>query len=151
MFDQIEDIKAIGERLRTQDNRATSHPLFVVQQRRRIYGIHPNWTDDTCWLNEGEVGADEAAKLEVEWRESRLEPEGYTRTGYIDTWVFVTACLTEGGAKDYIRLNGHNLREPRIYADSAYRNREMIALRGFLAALAGEQLDPEDFPEARKS
>jgi hypothetical protein len=64
-------------------------------------------------------------------------PDGVRRLGYIEVWEFVTGCLTEQGCKDYIACNGHNLREPRIYAYGAYRNAEFIALRKWLMGLRG--------------
>lgn len=51
---------------------------------------------------------------------------------YVDQWEFVTVCFTEQACEDYIASNGHNLNEPRIYAASAYGNREMIAIREML-------------------
>ena len=58
---------------------------------------------------------------------------------YQDTWHFVTACFTEVGCNDYIRLNGHNHRgKLRVYADSSYRNEEFRTVRAFLMGLAGE-------------
>jgi hypothetical protein len=67
------------------------------------------------------------------------EPDGWFRTAYQDTWHFVTACFTEAGCNDYIRLNGHNHRgKLRVYADSSYRNEEFRAVRAFLMGLAGE-------------
>ena len=29
----------IGENIRSQDGRATSHPMFVVEQKRRVFGL----------------------------------------------------------------------------------------------------------------
>lgn len=126
--------------LRTQDNRITSHPLFIVQQKRRTYGIDTGWTEATVWLDEegSEVDGGLARSLEAGWKKCRLEPAGYTRVGYHDTWEFVTACLTEDGAKDYIRLDGHDLREPRIYVTSGHRNKEWQMLRALILALDEE-------------
>jgi hypothetical protein len=81
---------SIGALIRTQDNRCTASPIFIVQQRR---GKH---------------------------------------------WDFVTACFTEQGCKDYLARDGHNLKEPRIYAAGSYRNSEWQAVRNYLAALAAQ-------------
>ncbi len=53
-------------------------------------------------------------------------------------WEFVTACLTENGAQDFINCNGHNLHSPRIYGWSGYRNREWINLRNYFL---GKEVD----------
>ena len=67
------------------------------------------------------------------------EPQDWTRTGYQDTWHFVTACFTEAGCNDYIRLNGHNHRgKLRTYAASSYRNEEWRTVRSFLMSGGGQ-------------
>jgi hypothetical protein len=45
---------------------------------------------------------------------------------------FVTACFTEEGANNYLKINGHNLKKPFIYVTSLYRNEEMITIRNLL-------------------
>lgn len=51
-------------------------------------------------------------------------------------WCYVTACFTQGGCEDYIRINGHNHGEVRIYADGSFRNEEYQIVRQFLMELA---------------
>jgi len=81
---------ALGERLRTQDNQMTAHPIFVVEHRN-----------------------------------DARRP-----------WEFVTACLTDEGARAYMNANGHNLRKfSRIFVHSGYRNDQWIGLRNHLMAL----------------
>lgn len=146
LAEKMAPMAAIGELLRTQDNRATSHPLFIVQQKRRIYGVDSSYTETFTWIEDGgdsrEIGASLADALETAHLHGCMEPDGYLRVGYLDLWEFVTCCLTESGAEDYIRADGHNLREPRVYAASAYRNEEMIGLREFLMGLGEEQARP---------
>ena len=38
-----------GARIRDQDNRSTSSPVFMVQQDRRIYGVDPAYHDGIRW------------------------------------------------------------------------------------------------------
>lgn len=134
-----DELNAIGHLLRTQDNRYTDQPMFVVQQRRRITGIDTGYCDNIVWLHaEGdytEADATEHAELESEFKESGRERKGWIRTGYNDVWEFVTACFTEQGCKDYIARDGHNLKEPRIYAEGSYRNEEFRAVRNWLMSL----------------
>lgn len=119
MTDQL---KAIGQLLRTQDNRITQNPMFCVQQKRRVSGIDTRWGgDNTVWVLDGEI----------------VDPNtpGAEEYGYRDLWETVMVSFTEEGAKEYLRQNGHNLKEPRIYVESFNRCPEMIAIRDFLLSL----------------
>ena len=124
----------IGELIRTQDNRITAHPQFIVQQRRRIYGVNHDFTDEYEWRDnedsERVATEDEVGQLEHPFEDHNLGGD-WEKVGYVDIWEFVTACFTEKGCEDYIAANGH-LNSPRIYAASAYRNREFIDVREFL-------------------
>ncbi len=131
------EIRAVGERVRTQDNLATAHPVFVVQQRERHGGVADGYADAYEWYNrdEGEV-ASEAQSVTLSKMQYRGWATGaWEHIGYRDHWTFVVACFTEQGCKDYIAANGHNLRDPRIYVESGYRNAEWIAMRAFLKGL----------------
>jgi DNA (cytosine-5)-methyltransferase 1 len=136
------ELRRIGELLRTQDNRYTDQPMFIVQQKRRITGIDTDYCEDIVWMNSedeyAEASEEEAARLEGEYQAGTRSQGmgGWTRTGYMDQWEFVTACFTEQGCKDYLRLDGHNLKETRIYADGSYRNNEFRAVRNWLMSLA---------------
>lgn len=129
--------------IRTQDNRCAAHPIFTVQQKRRDYGYDPDYSDDIAWLIDGDAVTDqeEIQRLNEQY-ENDAVPGDYTRTAYVDRWEFVTACFTEQGCKDYIAANGHNLKEPRIYVESGYRNAEwqsvLKALSAIDAAMKGE-------------
>ena len=103
------DLAEIGERLRTQDNRITAQPIFLVEQEQRVYGVDHHYTDD-------------------------FEEIDGKNVGYKTIWVFVQCCFTEAAADRYIAENGHNLNNPRTYVASAYRNHEWIAVRDMLMA-----------------
>jgi hypothetical protein len=136
-----ERIAEIGRLLRTQDNRITDAPLFIVQEQKRTYGFDPAYSDKAVWLDceGGEVDAEEHARLEGLHDDGEDIPGDWTRTAYQDTWHFVTACFTEAGCNDYIARNGHNHSgKLRVYADSSYRNEEWRTVRAFLMGLAGE-------------
>jgi len=134
-------LRKLRENLRTQDNRATSHPVFIVQQRERVFGVSRDYADGFIWVDVSEgcedvVDPDEVAWLDSHFDEHCDEPEGYDRLGYVDRWSFVTACFTEEGAKAYLSRNGHNLVAPRIYVESAHRNVEWQRVE---ALLRGEE------------
>lgn len=130
----------LREQLKTQDNLATSSPIFVVQQRRRVYGFDPNYgTEDiTVWLDSTgdytEADPEEHARLEAEYESTGEEPDGWTRTCYQDTWEYVQPFFTRKAAEGYIQENRHNLRDPRVYVESGYRNHEWEFLRELLIA-----------------
>lgn len=126
---------AIAERLKTQDNHATREPLYLVQQRRRMTGLDPRFSGELTWWNspnQCEATPEEFERLEAAYQESYEEPDDWIRSAYVDTWEFVTVCLTEAAARAYIAANAHNLTDPRVFVDSAHRNDEMIAVRRML-------------------
>lgn len=136
-----DELLALGAELRTQDNRATAAPIFIVQQKR-AYVVDEAYNDSrTVWLQDrlgdrSEVSPLRALRLERLFQGRYCEvPEGYERLALMDIWEFVTACLTEEGCNDYLRLNGHNLKEPRVYAAGSYRNNEYRAVRDWLISL----------------
>lgn len=135
---RTENLRLLGAELRNQNNRATASPIFAVQERRRIYGIDTGYSDDVVWIDVSndcrEADETETAELEAQYQINGKEPDGWTRTAYIDVWEFVTACFTERGCRSYIESNGHNLKSPRIYAYGSYRNREWQVVREFLLA-----------------
>ncbi len=134
-----EELAALGKAMATQDNQCTAHPMFLVQQRERLFGFDPVWGGSVAWLRDGEeVDPEEFSTLEATFDETGHEPESCYRTGYVDQWEFVTCCFTEAAAKAYLEANRHRLTEPRIYVESAHRNHEFIAVREHLLAAAPE-------------
>lgn len=133
----------MGEQIRTQNNAATGHPIFMVQQRRRIYGMDLSWDGEWEWIDEegNEAGGDERLALE-EWRikTGDQEHDGFRRVGYTDLWEAVQPFFTRVGAERYIATNKHNLCDPRVYVESAYRNHEWQNVRDFLSDLDTSKL-----------
>lgn len=126
------ELIAIGERLRTQDNRCTASPMFVIQGLERRYGMDPRWCDSYVWVDT-EDGA-----VEVPEPDDGEETEYIKKSGYVDAWVTLMVCFTEKGCEEHMALNGHNYRhyrETRIYVECFYRNPEMQAIREWLMAL----------------
>jgi len=133
------------QNITTQDNASTAHPMFTVQQKRRLYGFDPEYgsEDSSVWLYDDEcVEPDEYKQLALNAYydvTGEDEPEGYRRVHYLDTWEFCTACFTEAGCKDYLAANGHNLCEPRIFVESGHRNVEWQRVRALLAGKWSEK------------
>jgi hypothetical protein len=160
----------LGKALATQDNLATASPIFMVQQRRRVYGFDTAYDDGshTVWLSDESNELSRADLREMYFaaldhedpgnRDRQLEgwpapgtaTDGdidrffeehsgdfaLTRTAYQDFWDNMQPFFTRAGAEEYIRANSHNLRHPRVYVESAYRNPEWQAIRVFLEDLA---------------
>jgi len=129
----------MGQQLRTQDDACTRDPIFVVQQRKRIYGMDGDYVDQFAWITDDadcdEADIEEAAKLEAKY-ESDEETPGWMRVAYHDTWEFVQPFFTRAAAEAFIARNAHRLTDPRVYVDSAYRNPEWQAVREHLMVLA---------------
>jgi hypothetical protein len=110
-------LKLIGERLRAQDNRIPENPMFCVQTKHRDL-VPDGFSTETIWVLAGE--------------EVDKDTEDAEEYCIRERWETVMVAFTEEGCKEYLRLNGHNLREPRIYVESFNRCPEMIAIREWL-------------------
>ena len=146
----------IGENIRSQDGRATSHPMFVVEQKRRVFGFTSGYSGEYEWYRAGSGDEYSAEGTPMnDWLEARADPweddieapqelpDGFdeddwrpglwSKLRYRDHWEFVTACFTEKSCDDYLRINKHNLGETRIVVYSGWRNQEWQDIREFLA------------------
>ena len=146
-------LRELGKELLTQDNRATKDPVFLVQQRRRIYGLDSEYAEKFTWVGEDdykEADPDTAARLEREFSEADYPDEsfeGYIRVGYQDIWETETVFFTLKGAEEYMKNQRHNLKHPRIYVESAHRNPEWKMLRKFFMNLAEQPEFRIDVPK----
>ncbi|WP_228724008.1 hypothetical protein [Raoultella ornithinolytica] len=132
------ELYTIGELIRTQDNRITDQPMFVVFQKREIIGSDEHSPSRICWVWDGEeVSELRAKRLESLYQDGR-DTRGYDRYAMQEVDDFVTACFTEHGCKDYLRQNAHNLRLPYIYACGSFRNNEYQLVRNWLAGIKVE-------------
>jgi hypothetical protein len=139
----LQRLREIGKLIREQDNRCTDAPIFIVQQLKRVYGFDPEYADDDCiaWIDHANdcsvASPEEHTALEEAYQNGEYTKisENWTRTAYQDRWEFVTACFTEHAAREHIRINGHNLNGPRVYAESSFRNEEFRTVRQFLLSL----------------
>jgi len=109
----------IADNMRGQDNQATAHPVFCVRTMVKQYnedGKFKEWIDDDgCEVDEGENGAIEAT-FDKYWHTHQM-------------------FFSRKGAERYIEANKHNLNDPHIYVDTAYRNSEWIAVRELLLSI----------------
>lgn len=114
----------IARDLHTQDNRITHLPIFVLEEKVRIWGIDLDYTDEYVWRDNEHNVVWETGDKEEEPDDDKL-----MKIGIAYRWQFRTACLTENGIKRHLELNGHNLGETRIYVHSGYRTPEIETLR----------------------
>ncbi|HDE1814479.1 hypothetical protein K8Q30_07585 [Klebsiella pneumoniae] len=129
------ELYTIGDLIRTQDNRITDQPMFVVFQKREIIGSDEHSPSRICWVRDGEeVNPLRALRLEILYQDGR-DTSNYDRYAMQEVDEFVTACFTEHGCKEYLRQNGHNLRLPYIYACGSFRNNEYQLVRSWLAGI----------------
>lgn len=135
-------LKELAAQMNGQDNACTAHPMFVVQQRRRIHGIDPSYSDHFEWIDiEGRAAdTEEHERLEAAYQRDEDYQEGehqfWTRAHYVDTWENVQPFFSRSGAEAFIARNRHNLTDPRVYVDSAHRNVEWQLMRELLLELA---------------
>ena len=123
----------IRHQLRIQNNRHTDQPIFVVEERVLVI-TEEGYGEDHCeWVNTESGDYEVANVLKAHrlnlLRNNHRETGSWKKFFYLETWKFVTSCFTEKGCQEYLKINGHNLREPRIYAYGSFRNEEYQTLR----------------------
>lgn len=128
----------IGNNLKTQDNRITAAPIFIVEKEVIDYGFKAGYADEVHYLTPDYDSVYETLKDAHDdgWTTDELEKIGIKRR-----WEFVTACFTEVGCQQYIKADGHNIGKSRIFAAGSYRNYEWRAVRDFLLSLATVEVE----------
>ena len=149
------EIYELKHELETQDNRFTDNPLFVVCSKRE-YPTSYDYSYDRSYYHDsdGEVAEtkedlikylieDESIYEQEKIRNKLLNFDDHDFERYISETYSINPCyvfevtqfeqafLTEKGAEEYLRSNGHNLRKPFIYVVSMYRNIEMQNVRKY--------------------
>ncbi len=139
MATSLAPLAHIQQELRTQDNACTAHPLYVVFNKRRIYGMDPEFGDDHHyeWIDNfsGDfTQADERKKLACDRYERMYgqNPKKWDKRYYVEVDEFVTCFFTLEAAQLFIvkRRGGYN--HLHVYVDSLYRNQEMQDIRNAL-------------------
>ena len=138
------ELYEISELLHTQNNRCTADPIFMLQEKRRVYGLSHEYSNELVWIDM-EDGCDELPDPENDEQEIEYENnEFYELVGFYDEWIDVKPFFTEKAALNYIDYNSHrHSGELRTYAESLYRNPEMIAIRNFLLSLTNQRTEPQ--------
>lgn len=132
----------IGDLLKTQDNRCTADPVFVVFSKQEIV-VDEGYDYDRIILvdDEGDeiegLKAERLERLHEGYRD--IDEDKYRRLAVKAIDQFETACFTEQGCKDFLKIQGHNLKRPFIYAHSFWCNQEMLDLRNLMLNAAKNQ------------
>ena len=118
-----EGLKELQHEMNTQDNLATSHPLYCVFEKERVYGMDSDYSDKYILLDsDGE---------EFDENDPEAEGESFKKVHYIEHSRFRNAHFTRKAAELYINQNAYNLTEPFVYIMSLYRCHEMIAIQEY--------------------
>jgi hypothetical protein len=126
------NIEELQKRMCGQDTMATKDPIYMVQERWRVYGVSENYTDNHVWMCYGEEIAESEEEREEYVEANEVSPEQRDeihKVGYLDLWINHQPFFSQKGAERYIAANRQNLKDPRIYVESAHRNDEWIAMR----------------------
>lgn len=118
------ELKELGHEMNTQDNLATSFPLYCVYEKDYIYGMDSDYSDEYKWMDSSGD----------EYNENDIDPkwENIFKVYYIKRDRFLNAHFTGKAARLYIKQNRHNLTEPFVFVTSLYRCHEMIKIQDFL-------------------
>lgn len=147
----LRELAEEGERVLTQDNRFTAHPVFCVQQEHRVYlgdqsddsdGYEVRRSEDWGLISDhpgqffdDDDDGDDDLDSDEEDAPSNTRRSRHNKVYYKKVWEDVAVFFTEVGADLHVYQNAHNLNNPRVYVKSAYRNSEWIKLRELLATL----------------
>lgn len=122
-------LRVLAGLVKDQDNYSTAHPQYIIQQRRRIYGMEQEYADHVAWRYDGEEvtttqdeNCDEV--LEEFCKEAEISRDDVEEQGYIDIYEFVQPFFSERAALKFMENNKHRLTDPRLFIDSAHRNYE---------------------------
>ena len=136
----VDELEKLGDRVVNEDNRCTAEPIFCVMEKEEIVVAEGYGHDRIVWVDEdgNEASPTQNGRLEALYNNCRETPDKWRRLAVAKQDRFVTACFTEQGCKDFLAVQGHNLRQPFTYAFSLFRNEEMKQLRQLMIGMAEE-------------
>lgn len=118
-----------------QDNRGTASPYYYnIMDTERIYGIDGDYDHDGMIYvdkNDSEIFYTEEEVQENEWEEEYVD-EHFNMVHYKDMKVYKNAFLSEKSALEHVRLNHYHYNEPKVYAEYAFRNKDIELILEFL-------------------
>lgn len=138
-------IQQIGRELHTQDNRATSDPIWEVQEKVIIHGLDPDYAVDYVWFDPENLCEVEESELK-EFGNPEDHPT-WRKVYYKEEWRAVQWFFTEKAAQDYIkRFSYKHTGELRDYVNWLGYNEEMKALRNWMMQQTKTELAKKGAP-----
>jgi len=146
------DFKEIQKRLKTQDNRATADPIFIVYDWERI-PTSDKYSEEFMFIHDGDKIAEtrnefieflkdndydlpEQGLKEmddddlIEWLYKDSGSADFDKVYYLKRRVFINVFFTEKAADDFIKQNHyHYTKEVHTYVNCLWRNPEMQIIR----------------------
>lgn len=142
-----EEIAKIKELMLTQDNRATSYPIFIIVEDVRIYGVDGNFSMDGRERKEESDGqlCESCEKLGEEGEDLPEDCEFCSDDCFITYRIekdvpnlYAAFFFTAEAAQAHLDVNHHHYNSTaHTYAISAYNNYE---LRAVMQHLCGKDL-----------
>jgi hypothetical protein len=137
-----DELRRIGELIRTQDSDYTANAVFVVEQERILTCIDTDYDPEIVWcIEDSQIfkGDGKFDALEAAYDADGTVPENYTRTGCSRHWDYLTQFFTRASADAYIERHGHKLDgKLRVMIEGDHRNTEFNFVRDWLAGLPKE-------------
>lgn len=134
-----EFMRKIARQVATQNCRGTDRPLFAVMQKTEMVTLESHDHDRIIWIDTQSGDYLSATRQKAHHLEklhaAGEDTPGWQRYAVKDIDEFVTACFSEEGCKQYLAKNGHNLRQPFIYAFGSHRNAEWRDMLNFLTMI----------------
>lgn len=158
-----EELSNLRDEMKSQDNAATTDPLFVVFDWERV-PTEEDYSDKYEYVDmeEGDVIAETKEELieyvkshdylfekppitdlkamresaVFEWIKDHDKESKIEVVHYLKKERFITAFFTRKAAQAFIDANHYHYKEPHIYVATMWRNYEMQAIRD--AIIAGE-------------
>lgn len=138
----------ISELMRTQGNRATQYPLFVVQSlKKRLVGYDGDYNcreriedvDIASLCESCSVLSEEGIELPENCDACDSDCFCYFREEYeIDDRAGVF--FTEKACEEHIEANSYHYNSPRSFVISAWRNDEMVSVMQYLLSLTDGEI-----------
>lgn len=163
----MHDLIETSNLMRTQSNRHTQYPLFIIQEEQEVPkaagcgNLTKYFNGDTmqemtykqyqaldAYLCEDEVDENDIELIKL------LEDVGYDALEDVDLsdwrevcydieWVYRDESgvfFTEKSCHDHIESNHYHYNKPRSYVISAWRNPEMVATMQMILKLTGDEI-----------
>ena len=137
----IEKLKQISAEMNKQDHRSTFMPLFMVQEKVKVYGAE-DWCSEKERRSEPDTDylCDKCAELEElpnacdDCDDNSFCYFNWEWQIQTDQGVFITAKACD----EYIKRRSYEFGEVRSYAISAYWSDEMQRVLQYLSALSND-------------